>query len=104
SGERLFQLLPDPETGGPRVSAVALSPDGSELARGSDTDVPVKVIRIGKNNAEELSLPHGGRVFSLAFSADGKILASGGRGLKVRLWEAETGKPLGTLGDKEHHR
>jgi WD40 repeat protein/DNA-directed RNA polymerase specialized sigma24 family protein len=39
---------------------------------------------------------HGGQVHSVAYSADGKTLASGGYG-KIMLWEADTGKPLGKI-------
>jgi RNA polymerase sigma factor (sigma-70 family) len=39
---------------------------------------------------------HGGQVESIAYSRDGKVIASGGFG-KIMLWEAATGKPLGTL-------
>jgi WD40 repeat protein/DNA-directed RNA polymerase specialized sigma24 family protein len=44
---------------------------------------------------------HGGQVHSVAFSPDGKIIASGGFG-RIMLWEAETGKPLGPLVRKLH--
>ena len=39
---------------------------------------------------------HGGQVHSVAFSADGRTLASGGYG-KIMLWEADTGRPLGKV-------
>jgi WD40 repeat protein len=95
--------LSDPPAGVARVAAMALSPDGGEVALGSDRDNMVKVIHtgIGKLNAD-LSLPHGSPVLTLAFSANGKMLASGGKGLRVVLWDAETGKRLHTLGNKGH--
>jgi WD40 repeat protein/tRNA A-37 threonylcarbamoyl transferase component Bud32 len=40
---------------------------------------------------------HTGSVVSLAFSADGSRLASGGRDLEVFLWEPQTGRQLGRL-------
>ncbi|MBI4660505.1 MAG: hypothetical protein HY735_16835 [Verrucomicrobia bacterium] len=39
-------------------------------------------------------------VGSLAFSPNGKILASGGA--ELSLWDAETGQPLGHLGELAH--
>ena len=37
-------------------------------------------------------------VYSVAFSADGKTLASGGNASNVKLWDADTGELLRTLG------
>ncbi|HEX8180793.1 MAG TPA: PQQ-binding-like beta-propeller repeat protein, partial [Pyrinomonadaceae bacterium] len=43
-----------------------------------------------------------GSVFTVVFSADGKLLVSGGGGGTVTLWDAATGKPVRTLaGHKE---
>jgi RNA polymerase sigma factor (sigma-70 family) len=39
---------------------------------------------------------HGGQLESVAFSPDGKTLASGGFG-RIMLWEADTGKPIASL-------
>src|SRR5207237_383725 len=40
---------------------------------------------------------HGGDVRALAFSADGRTLASGGADRTVRLWRVKDGAELGTL-------
>jgi WD40 repeat protein len=37
-------------------------------------------------------------VFSLAFSPDGKLLASAGRDAVIRIWDSTTGKFLGSMG------
>ncbi len=39
---------------------------------------------------------HGGQLHSIAYSPDGKTIASGGFG-RIMLWEAETGKPITSL-------
>jgi len=45
---------------------------------------------------------HGGSVNSAAFSPDGKRLASGGDGQRVKLWDVKTGRLRATL--KAYHR
>jgi WD40 repeat protein len=40
---------------------------------------------------------HEGNVFGLSYSPDGKILASGGRGDGVRLWDVASGEELAFL-------
>src|SRR4051812_30872447 len=40
---------------------------------------------------------HKGRVCALAYSPDGKLLASGGEDRKVRLWEVATGAETAVL-------
>ena len=43
---------------------------------------------------------HTGEVFSVAYSPDGKTLASGGDDKMIKLWDVTTGKELATL--QEH--
>jgi WD40 repeat protein len=81
-------------TGG--VNAVAISPDGQELASGSvDKTVKIWDLRTG-----ELLLTlsgHTSEVWAIAISPDGKTLASGSGDRTIKLWDMATGELRYTL-------
>jgi WD40 repeat protein len=74
------------------VSCLALSSDGKLLATGSsDSNVKLWWVATGKEKA--VLHGHPSSVWSLAFSGDGKTLASGGDwDDALRLWDVETGR------------
>jgi WD40 repeat protein len=47
----------------------------------------------------ELSEPHRGAINAVAFSADGKLCATGGEDRTLSVWSTETGKPLSRYED-----
>ena len=100
------------------VLSVAFSPDGRTLASGSvdgtarlwdvagsarKGNVTGRTVRSGPDvtGEQKRTLRHTGAVRSVAFSPDGRILASGSRGESgrgtIRLWDAVTGKHKLTL-------
>src|SRR5262249_23642429 len=89
----------------------ALSPDGKVLAWGTGGssredirgDGTVKLLDAA--TGEELStVRHGGCVFVIAFSPDGKTLATGSsHGNSCGLWEVATGKEVAVLGPGPHN-
>jgi RNA polymerase sigma factor (sigma-70 family) len=95
---------PPPKTEQPEVNDTSLTQRDSPPA-----DEPKKVERSQTATAapndsplpeavgprmERVQLSHGHQVGSVAFSPDGKILATGGRNSTFRLWEMATGKEL----------
>ncbi len=94
----LTMAIPDAKVASPVISAVAFSPDGKTLAASSWGREEVwlwdlktqKVRAIVKHNP-----------YRLAFSPDGKWLATGGGDGSIKLWDAATGTERATL---EGHR
>ncbi|MCY2951602.1 MAG: protein kinase [Planctomycetota bacterium] len=75
---------------------LAVSPQASVLAIGS-TDGKIQLVSLS-TGARLLDIQaHANPVFALAFSPDGRILASGGGFAdgSIRLWDAATGKAVG---------
>lgn len=84
------------------ISSLAISPDGKTLAVGIANDGSVRLWAVEKIRPEyEVTIfpAHGDKVFSpdvlgLAFSPDGKLVASSGFDGQVIVWDAVTGKMI----------
>lgn len=78
------------------INLMRFSPDSTRLAVGTDVGVWLYNVPSGKEMA--LFTGHKGQVSTLAFSTDGKILASGGFSNPViQLWDLDTDSKLTTL-------
>ena len=78
------------------INIMRFSPDGTRLAVGTDIGVWLYDVPDGKETA--LLTEHPGQVNALAFSTDGKTLASGGfNNPIIQLWDLDTDSQLSTL-------
>ena len=77
------------------VGSVSWSPDGTRLAVASSIGIWLYDVRNGTEDA--LPSGHTGSIYSLSFSHDGNILASGGDDNTIRLWDVASGREKATL-------
>ncbi|CAG7853599.1 Nuclear distribution protein PAC1 {ECO:0000255/HAMAP-Rule:MF_03141} AltName: Full=Lissencephaly-1 homolog {ECO:0000255/HAMAP-Rule:MF_03141}; Short=LIS-1 {ECO:0000255/HAMAP-Rule:MF_03141}; AltName: Full=nudF homolog {ECO:0000255/HAMAP-Rule:MF_03141} [Serendipita indica DSM 11827] len=82
------------------ISSLPFSPRGSEL-RIEGTEEHIHALKVTRGLDETYpGLPrilqgHQHQVRAVAFSPDGSRIVSGSADMKIRLWDAETGQPLG---------
>jgi WD40 repeat protein len=93
------------------VASLAFSPDGTTLATGDgsagfahgDDNVDVRLWDLGKGELRRTFTTHLCGVRSLAFSKDGKSLASAGNDEYYRVWETPTGRKRFETSGHDHH-
>jgi WD40 repeat protein/uncharacterized caspase-like protein len=88
------------------VNTVAFSPDGKKLASGSE-DGEIRIWQVASPGPQgepvviksplQTLTGHVGRINSITFSADGKLLVSGGIDASMKLWDVLAGKELASL-------
>jgi WD40 repeat protein/serine/threonine protein kinase len=81
-----------PEVRAPGVQALAVSPDGRRLVT-AYADNSAQLWDLAENKPLGPPLRHDKAIHTVAFSPDGRTLATGGDDV-VRLWEVPTGQPV----------
>ncbi len=74
--------------------AYALSPIDSNVIAIADRENMIKVIELDSGKVTLRIPAHEYQIFNIAFSPDGKYIASSGQDCKVKLWNARTGEFL----------
>ncbi|MCX6033049.1 MAG: caspase family protein [Chloroflexi bacterium] len=75
------------------VNPVAVSPDGMTIASAGE-DKTISLWRVDRAEGPRLLIGHENRVFSLDFSHDGSLLASGSWDGTSRIWDTSSGNDL----------
>ena len=86
------------------VFNVAWHPDGERIASsGGDADQGRAITKVweARTGRTAYDVNPGAAVFGVAFSPDGHYLVTGGTDLAVRVWDAATGRAVGTLGSHD---
>jgi WD40 repeat protein len=78
-----YQLKPE---GAHRIAGLVFSPDGETLATADLDARSVSLWDLAKEKTRATLKGHGGHVFCVAFSPDGRTLASGGDDGTMRFW------------------
>jgi WD40 repeat protein len=81
---------------GAEPGSVDFSPDGSRLAGINLQDESIRVFDV-ETGAEIIALPQGSKGAGVAYSPDGRLLASAGDDRSVKVWNATTGERVGSF-------
>ncbi len=98
TGQPARRLEPEWEFG-ECVQSVAFSPDGKRIAAGECYTGTVRLCEVATGRLLAGLKGHTGAVHALAFSTDGRLLASGSQDGTIRFWDAETRELLFVLRD-----
>ena len=79
------------------IRNLAFSPDGTHLASAATGNASGIVWDAMTGQLQSTLIGHTNEVYGIAYSPDGRLLATGGLDRKAKVWEASTGRELLTL-------
>ncbi|WP_225728003.1 MULTISPECIES: AAA family ATPase [unclassified Nocardia] len=94
--EKPSRMPTELQTGGAKIGHLAWSPDGRELAAATATGIQRWRID-GASADQEPSLDIGAPMNAVAYSPDGALLAGGGEGQELHIWQRASAAPIGRL-------
>ena len=85
----------------PDVFSAAFDPTGQYFATGGKSSRNVNIRNTSDGKLHRGPLPRDNFISDLEFSPDGKWLAAGGYAMKVKIWDASTGKLIAMLPQRD---
>jgi tRNA A-37 threonylcarbamoyl transferase component Bud32 len=82
------------------TNSIAFSADGRTLATGGGDDKTVRLWDLADQRQIASLRGHTGTVLAVAFSHDGKILATGSKDKTIRLWDMSTHRQIAIIADR----
>lgn len=105
--ERTIGSMNDPDVISDRVTALDFRPDGLSIAIGSGAPSrsgEIKIVAVESGQVlRDFGEVHSDSVLGLAFSPDGRILASSAADKAIRLLDVASGKTIRSLEGHTHH-
>jgi len=77
------------------ASSISLHPDQSKFVAGSDTDLWVRIYDFATGEELEVYKGHHGPIWTVSYSPDGELYATGSEDGTIRLWKTNPSKPYG---------
>ncbi len=93
TGKMLIQF----PTSSAYIQRIAFSPDGKRIASAGEGGVDVWDVATGKKLLTYSGYSNGGRNSGIAFSPDGKWIATSSNDATINVWDSETGAEVFTL-------
>jgi WD40 repeat protein len=84
------------------IGPVCFSPDGKRFVIGSDQNV-IRIFDAASGKEVQKLIGHRAPLLDLAFTPDGRTLASSSKDRTLRLWHVPSWSPLGTVDTERNH-